>query len=558
MGERTRPFRTLITATILIAVAFPRLDAGAELSSSCAGSRFDGLQPLVADPTGDIAALWATSDAAGDLAASQMLYVRVEVIPGVPIHRLLLDVDGDRSTGMWTGQSHLSDGGWDRMVDPEFGVLYRFAAEHPDTWDWNSVSSPALTVERTATAYNFCIPLSELPSTDRVFMVAENSLNSMPRRFLKGASYPAIHDEVGSEAVRRPRRMAFYYSGSPWVVRGCTDPDPTQVECAARVFERFRHVVFGARLEEESRGGHEGAARLFHRLRNKSPSTELWGYMSFIGGQKDADGTRDDVYSVADYRARAKAWKAMGATGIFLDEYDVCDPSWQGWCRPGPDGEGVRLTRKRQVAVVEAIHSLGLAVFANSHSVQNALGVIEGRPSPLGGAEAGRPADMFLLENPTVVNGNFQEGLDLEAHQARFAQALRLTQQTGARLGVLDSMDGEVPDAAFRWKEYRVGWWQAAMAGADAYAFHSEGLAILRPPVDALPRAGLWFDTKGIRFSANGWELARGIEDCSGAPVGAIVRRRLNGAAGSEVGFVARSGASLGGCRPMPRRPARA
>lgn len=549
--------RASLVAALLIAVLLPRLaaTAEAEASQTRAGDRCDepsrwhGLEPLVGDPAGEIQALWATSDVHGDLAASRWLWVRVDVAPGASVHRLLMDVDDDRMTGMWTAQSHLSDNGWDRMVDPDHEVLYRHSAPHPDEWKWSSVKSGDLEVKESGRSVLFCIPLQDLPDTDRLYLTAENSDNSMPRLFLKGAAYPEIAQPVAPERVRKPKRMAFYYSGSPWIVRGCDSYDDDDVACAARVFSRFKHVVFGARLEEESRGGHDGATSLMKRLRATSPKTELWGYISFLGSQKNPDGTRDEIYSVADYIERGRAWKAMGATGVFLDEYDVCDPSWQGWCRPGPDGEGVLLTRQRQVAIVEAMHDLGLAVFANSHSVQNALGELEGVPSPLGPGTAKRPADMYLLENPTVVNGRYQSGFDLEASQARFAQAVRLTQQTGTRLGVLDSMRDDVPDSAFRWEEYRVGWWQAAMANADAYAFFGDTLAILRPPVDALKGKKLRFDSEGMRFEADGKLVARTVETtCGGVEAGAIVRERLSGDGSSFVGFVPEPALGAAGC----------
>lgn len=549
-------FRACLIAAVLLAVLVPRLGANAAVDGvatepiavGCGEpSLWDGLDPLIEDPTGDIEALWATSDPPGNLTESSALFVRVDVKPGVPVHRLLIDTDGDRMTGMWTAQSQLSDAGWDRLVDPA-GVLYRHAAAHPNKWDWASVKSKDLVTTFKHNRYEFCIPLSDLPTTERVYLAVETGWNSMPMAFLSGAAYPALGSALAPQPVRKPKRMAFYYSGSPWIVRECTDYDPGAVECAANVFKKFRHVVFGARLEEETRGGHEGATNLMKRLREVAPRTELWGYISFIGAQKNPDGTRDEVYEVGDYVERAKAWKQMGATGIFLDEYDVCDPSWQK-CRPGPDGEGVLLTRQRQIDIVSAIHSLGLAVFANSHSVQNALGELDGVPSPLEGAKEGHPADMYLLENPTVVNGHYQSGIDYAGSQARFAQAVRLTHETGARLGVLDSMPDAIPDSAYTWEEYRVGWWQAAMAGAAAYAFHGDGLAILKPPVDSVGGGGLRFDDEGIRFAANGWETLRTVIDCSGVERGVFLRERVTAAGDSVVGFIPAAAATPGNCR---------
>jgi hypothetical protein len=286
---------------------------------------------------------------------------------------------------------------------------------------------------------------------------------------------------------------------------------------------------------------------LMQGLRKESKRTELWGYISFIGSQKKADGTRDMVFDLDYYIESAKAWKEMGATGIFLDEYDICDPSWQH-CRKGPDGKGVLLTRQRQVEIVEAIHDLGLAVFANSHSVQNALGEIDGIASPLGGKTGDRPADMYLLENPTVVLGRFHGEFDREANMARFAQAVGLTQATGARLGVLDSMDGNVSDSAETLLQYRIGWWQAAQSGAAAYAFHAANVAILDPPMGAGLLTGLRFDRRGIAFSWNGDTSERSLVDACGATVGAITRVTTGDQESAGLGLSATGVLAAQGC----------
>ncbi len=528
-----------------VVVRAPRAEQVVDDAGCGSIQRWQGLEPLVYDPAGDIEAIWATSDAPGDLPRSRHLFVRVDVKPGVPIHRLLIDVDSDRMTGMWTAQSQLSDAGWDYLVDPS--AIYRYGAERPNEWSWNNMHSRDLRTRTEPGRFFFCIPLDDLAATDEVRLTAESSYNSLPLRFLGGARYPQAPRELRSERVRVPKRMAFYYSGSPWIVRDCSGFDQTDVSCAVDVFSKFRHVVFGARLEEQTRSGHAGAMNLMQSLRRGSNRTELWGYISFIGSQKKPDGTRDMVFDLDYFRESARAWKEMGATGIFLDEYDVCDPAWQR-CRKGPDGEGVLLTRQRQVEVVEAIHDLGLAVFANSHSVQNALGEIDGIASPLGPRDGKRPADMYLLENPTVVFGKFHGEFDREAHMARFAQAVELTQATGARLGVLDSMDGFISDSAESTLQYRIGWWQAAQAGAAAYAFFGENLAILDPPPGAESLKGLRYDRRGITFSLNGDSSERGLVDECGRVVGAIKRAVTGDLESAGVGLSASEVLADQGC----------
>ena len=137
--------------------------------------------------------------------------------------------------------------------------------------------------------------------------------------------------------------MVFNYSGRPWMIRDCASQSSGRIGCAAGVYKKFRHVILGARLEERSRSGHWGTKRLIGAIRATAPDTEVWGYISIVGSPKDDNGIHPYLYSARKYLRRAARWKKMGVTGIFVDEFDICVPSYET-CQLGPTRPGVHLS----------------------------------------------------------------------------------------------------------------------------------------------------------------------------------------------------------------------
>ncbi len=460
-----------------------------QIAGPCdAPERWAQVAPLVEDPAGTIISLAAIADGP-DLATSEMLYVRVGITPGTTVDRLLIDTDGDRLSGMWTLQSHLSGSGWNYLVDPKAGLARHSGV--PSQWGYEPVEAEGLETLVTDDAYLFCIPVRGLGkrAPQSVALAAENEEMSLPARFLEGVNYPPEPDDGAPDPTTLPGKLGFNYSAAPWIVRGCRASKATQksIACAASVYENFDQIVLDTDFTTHFA---DGMGRLVAEIRARRPEIEVWGYVSIVGSTKGPDGTRTTVFSVADILDEAKRFQDAGMTGIFLDEYDVCDPNYET-CQLGPDGRGIEITRQKQIEVVEGLHSMGLAAFANGHSVVDALAELDGLPTPLGTGDGDRPADQYLLENPTLVGGQLIGGTDLVGSMARFAQAIELHRQTGARLAVLDSMAGEISDDALAQPLPAFVWWRAAQAGAAVFAARKRGARVeLGEPRRSRPSSG--------------------------------------------------------------------
>ncbi len=462
-------------------------------------------------------------DASGS--ASGDLLLRIETDGRAPL--VFVDVDGDRLSGGWTYQTHVSDSAWNLHVDAE-GRLWGHHG-NSDAWSWRELGVvPGYDWEFDGEVAHLCLPgrlLADLGGTaGQVAVAAEIDDHWLPIPFVAGVRATRPVDTLPVVPVRAPQRLAFAYQFAPWEVEGCAALDD-DLDCAVRHHGRFAHVVFAAGLQEPEHPSHEGTRLLLERLRDDHPDQERWGYVSLLRHS----GT---WYDNDEVERLAALWQELGVTGIFVDEFDLCEPGWRH-CRRDGDRE-VLVSRDRQRDAVRRIHDLGLAVFANSHSIHGALGDVRGEPTPLGDGDGVRPPDMYLLENPTVWAGNWWRGLDRLAAIARFHDAPRYMARTGVRLAVVDTAPGRASDAPPGL--FEASWWRAVLAGADAHAFTNpvysasgdvaDDLSVFDPPAIAGLPAGL--DAAGLRY-VGGVEVARDgddswrlVADCEGRAVGRV------------------------------------
>lgn len=339
-----RAFAALIGLALIASACTPR---GADSSApdvevdpaTCSSPTLpEMLTTLSSDPEGRITSLSAGMSGV-DLATSEFIFVRAEVAAGETLERILIDTDGDRMSGMWSLQSHLSGSGWNYLVDAA-GSVHRHRGP-PTKWNFETVGDATVRDDNT-----FCIPISLLgkkpPSS--VGIAVETKEGSLPGRFLRGASFPPGTEELATVPFKTPGRLAFNYSGFPWLIDGCPDkrPTPDALRCAVEVYSKFDQLVIDADFTSSAVPGLE---RMIKLLAAKKPSLEVWGYVSIVGSTKGEDGIRDRVYSPSDIANLAQRFKALGVSGIFLDEYDVCDPSFET-CQPSADGVGIPITRE--------------------------------------------------------------------------------------------------------------------------------------------------------------------------------------------------------------------
>lgn len=487
----------------------------------CAGEGWDEVPPLAqADgPIHEISVVVTRRDGAlsRSIAGSESFHVRVRTGPGLEeAPTVYIDVDG-RGSGGWTHGSSVSAATWNLRIDAE-GVHRHVGTSQEWSWEridvdghhrWSADEGLLLA----------CVPTRVLGSGHRVAVGVEAEGRWLPRALLPGLPFPPVA-EAGSSPVRVPDRLAIAYGYRPWVVRDCTDRDPATMACASLVYGAFRHVVFAAGLEEPSHRSHAGTRRLVERLRSDHPDQEVWGYVSLR-----RHGDRE--HTVEDIATRSAAWKDLGATGIFLDEADLCPPGSSACTVVG-------VTRESQTAAVRAIHALGMPVFANGFSAPDVLQPLAEVPPALGAGTGDRPADMYLLENPTLSGGGWRTGIESDATIARMQAAIRAAAALGIRVAAVDTTDGWVEDDSTH-PGYVAGWWRAVQAGAEAYGFTNEfysapdaygmNLAILGPPVPPERFEGLAFASLRLRLSDDGRRISRDVVDCEGRDVGAVVTR---------------------------------
>lgn len=486
----------------------------------CAGEGWNEVSSL-ARGDGDVRAVFAVvtrpdGTLSRSLAGSDRLHLRVIASPGVEPPSVFIDVDG-RETGAWTRGSAVSAAAWDLRVDVR-GVHRHVGTGHE--WSWQDVDTDHHYVwDPTTGQLLVCLPMALVGGAHRISLGVETGDAWLPRAFLPGIPFPPVA-ESGSVAVTVPERLAIAYGYRPWVVRGCTEDDPDSMTCASEVYGAFRHVVLAAGLEDPDHASHEGTRQLVRQLRVDHPDQELWGYVSLR-----------DRRTGGDIAAKAAAWQDVGVTGIFLDEADLCHPGSQPGSTNCP-AEGV--TRASQTAAIEAIHDLGLPVFANGFSTPDLLHPFDGLPPALGPGSSSRPADMYLLENPTFSEGEWRTGIEADASVARMQAAIHAAADLGVRLAAVDTADGWVDDDSGA-PPYVAGWWRAVQAGVEAYGFTNQvysatdelgpNLPILDAPVDASELTAYAFASTELRISDDGRRVSRDLVDCSGRDVGAVVTR---------------------------------
>ncbi|MEX2533052.1 MAG: hypothetical protein WD360_03725 [Nitriliruptoraceae bacterium] len=482
------------------------------------GSRWANVAPVI-QGDGVVRSIKAVVDAdIGDV------LIRVETLDG-RAPQIFIDADGDRLSGAWTYQTHVSASAWNLHID-EAGQLWRHDGR-PDQWQWSKEAPPSTFWWNVYDdGVDICLPASLLQkyagNAESLAIAAVRDEVWLPAAFLQGIPVVPRAIEIRPVALQLPTRLAFAYQWAPWSIGDCVAAaDP--IACAAEHYGVFDHVVFGAGLEDDTHPSHEQTVALIAQLQARRPDGEIWGYVSLLRHQ-------GEWHDTAEIARRAQAWRALGATGIFLDEYDVCEAGWRT-CRRDQNDQEIIINRGRQVDAVTSIHALGLAVFANAHSLHGALGDMRGIQTPLGDGAGARPADMYLLENPTVWDSRWWTGLDRLAAIARFHDAPGYAAATGVRLAVVDTAGG--PASTAPPALIAASWWRALLAGADAHGFSNavysatdelaHDIAVVDVPagVDERLFAALYYSSS-IELKDGGATAYRMIENCHGDPVGRI------------------------------------
>ena len=258
---------------------------------------------------------------------------------------------------------------------------------------------------------------------------------------------------AGGAAPLSPQRLAIYY-GYPSLVNGASG----DIDRAVATFAAYDVVVFGDGLEfadvnprRQPHGAgaaeHNKTRAIIHALVNRDNPIEVYGYI---------DLGRTQQLTVEEIANRTRLWKSMGATGVFLDEA----------------GYDFGVTRARQNAVIDTIHSLGLRAFVNAFHPDDVFGA---RVVPLNSAGGGNPdgaptrlgrGDAYLLESFQVRLG---EAENWSAWTARTRSAVAHRDRFGTRIFAVTTTTRQTEQSAAALYEY--AWWSAALWGLDGFGW---------------------------------------------------------------------------------------
>lgn len=151
---------------------------------------------------------------------------------------------------------------------------------------------------------------------------------------------------IGTSADRRrfAEKVMLYY-GYPNAINNSWD-----VNNSANIYKDYDVCIFGDGYCLPTHEAHAETVEIFRILKRISPDTRIVGYVP-IGVQNVGS---DSNLSMDELKRRVDLWQAIGADGIFLDEY----------------GYDYGVTRARQNEIVSYCHDRGMFVFANSWSIE--------------------------------------------------------------------------------------------------------------------------------------------------------------------------------------------
>jgi hypothetical protein len=306
----------------------------------------------------------------------------------------------------------------------------------------------------------------------------------------------SLCEQIASTGATRlaPARLAIYY-GYPSLINGASG----NVDRAVAVFADYDVIVLGDGLQfadvnprrlppgpgvEE----HRRTRAIIERLRTRSSAVRVYGYIDLGNSQK---------LSIEEIQNRARQWASIGSTGIFLDEA----------------GYDFGVTRERQNAVVDFVHSLGLSVFVNAFNPDDVFSAAATPLNAVGGGNPGAaptrlgPNDAFLLESFQVRLGELDNWPTWSArakaavnHRERFkSKVFAVTTTTAA---------SERAAAAL----YSYAWWSAAIWGLDGFGWGEPDFGGLTSRMQARHTVVKPETIAGTRFLSAPIETPQGLE----------------------------------------------
>ena len=233
-----------------------------------------------------------------------------------------------------------------------------------------------------------------------------------------------------------PGKLAVYY-GWPSAVNDAGG----SVDLASDVFDDYNDVVFGDGLQNRTHRDHANSKAIIERLVSGG-STTVYGYIPL--------GMTTKKLSMKEIRTRVDNWRAMGVSGIFLDEA----------------GYDYGVTRARQNDAVSYVHSRGLKVFINAWNPDDVFGTqVNSTYNPNGTPPLLDSRDTYLLESYQIVEGGYQS---TEAWVSRSDRAATYKGRYGTRMAALTTTaaSATTPDG-FEQSKLDYAWFSTRLYGFD-------------------------------------------------------------------------------------------
>ena len=176
-------------------------------------------------------------------------------------------------------------------------------------------------------------------------------------------------------------KVLLYY-GYPIAINGAW-----AVESAVNIYRQYDIVILGDTYQDPEHTVYEDTVAIIRRLAEVAPEVRVVGYVP-IGLDKN---WTDSNLTIEQIKLRINQWDAIGAHGIFLDEF----------------GYDYYVTRERQNEIVNYCHDLGKFVFANSWSIDYCFNpepmeidwLPDFHPNPDGLSPVLNENDYYLYEN---------------------------------------------------------------------------------------------------------------------------------------------------------------
>jgi hypothetical protein len=245
-----------------------------------------------------------------------------------------------------------------------------------------------------------------------------------------------------------PSRAAFFY-GYPSLINGVNG----NIQLAAKAFSAYDIIVLGDGVEfptmVKSRRPigvgiveYDRSKQIIAAILKQKPKTEIFGYVCLGDTQ---------ALPIASMKRRITMWKALGVSGIFLDEAGYDWPL---------------VTRSRQNTAIRFVHSLGMVAFLNAYHPATLITLENGsRKNPTQEGTALSSRDLILLESFPIKHGDYVDPTEL---RTRLDQALSVRQKVSARIVALSTTHVGVP---FSEEKMDFACWTAWMFDMDGIAW---------------------------------------------------------------------------------------